>query len=204
VTKKLAKAKIAETKQALAGTSATEYGGLVSVISGLLDQAHRVLARLTNAILTATYWEIGRRIVEHSLAEACKRVSGGIVCLLSALRYHGLTTQNSWEVWMAITPASRKPKLDHPPLRVVRFSGKEFTEGIECRRIEGVDGRIYSAAKAVADCFKYRRKVGVDIAVQALRDAWQKRKIAAEQISHFSQVCRVTNVMRPCLDSLLA
>jgi predicted transcriptional regulator of viral defense system len=140
----------------------------------------------------------------HSLAEACKRVSGGIVCLLSALRFHELTTQNPWEVWMAITPASRKPKVDHPPLRIVRFSGKAFVEGVERHRIEGVDVRIYSAAKTVADCFKYRNKIGVDVAVQALRDAWQKRKITAAQISYFAEVCRVTNVMQPYLDSLLA
>jgi predicted transcriptional regulator of viral defense system len=140
----------------------------------------------------------------HSLAEACKRVSGGIVCLLSALRFHGLTTQNPWEVWMAVTPASRKPKVDHPPLRVVRFSGKAFTDGVEHHRIEGVNVRIYSAAKTVADCFKYRNKIGVDVAVEALRDGWQKRKITAEQISHFAQVCRVTNVMQPYLESLLA
>jgi predicted transcriptional regulator of viral defense system len=140
----------------------------------------------------------------HSLAEACKRVSGGIVCLLSALRFHGLTTQNPWEVWMAVTPASRKPKVDHPPLRVVRFSGKAFAEGVEHHRIEGVEVRIYCAAKTVADCFKYRNKIGVDVAVQALRDAWQKRLVTAEQISHFAQVCRVTNVMRPFLDSLLS
>jgi predicted transcriptional regulator of viral defense system len=139
----------------------------------------------------------------HSLAEACSRVSGGIVCLLSALRFHGLTTQNPWEVWMAITPASRKPKVDHPPLRVVRFSGEAFTDGVEHHRIEGVDVRIYCAAKTVADCFKYRNKIGIDVAVEALRDAWQKRKVTAEQISHFAQVCRVTNVMRPYLDSLL-
>lgn len=140
----------------------------------------------------------------HSLAEACKRVSGGVVCLLSALRFHGLTTQNPWEVWLAVTPASRKPKVDHPPLRVVRFSGKAFMEGVERHRIEGVEVRIYSAAKTVADCFKYRNKIGVDVAVQALRDAWQKRVVTAEQISRFAKVCRVTNVMRPFLDSLLS
>lgn len=140
----------------------------------------------------------------HSLAEACKRVSGGVVCLLSALRFHGLTTQNPWEVWLAITPASRKPKVDHPPLRVVRFSGKAFMEGVEHHRIEGVEVRIYSAAKTVADCFKYRNKIGVDVAVQALRDAWKKRAVTAEQISHFAKVCRVTNVMQPFLDSLLS
>ncbi len=105
---------------------------------------------------------------------------------------------------MAITPASRKPKVDHPPLRIVRFSGKAFAEGVEHHRIQGVDVRIYSAAKTVADCFKYRNKIGVDVAVQALRDAWQKRKITAAQISHFAEVCRVTNVMQPYLDALLA
>jgi predicted transcriptional regulator of viral defense system len=140
----------------------------------------------------------------HSLAEACKRVPGGIVCLLSALRYHGLTTQNPWEVWLAVTPSSRKPKVDHPPLRIVRFSGPAFAEGIESRRIEGVEVRVYSPAKTVADCFKYRNKIGIDVAVQALRDAWQKRAVTADQIAHFAKVCRVTNVMRPFLDSLLS
>lgn len=140
----------------------------------------------------------------HSLAEACKRVPGGVICLLSALRFHGLTTQNPWEVWIAITPSSRKPKVDHPPLRIVRFSGDAFTDGIELQHIEGVDVRIYSAAKTAADCFKYRNKIGVDVAVEALRDAWQKRKATAGQIAHYAKVCRVTNVMRPYLDSLLA
>jgi predicted transcriptional regulator of viral defense system len=164
------------------------------VKQGVLLRSGRGIYMLSTAAVTEN----------HSLAEACKRVSDGTVCLLSALRFHGLTTQNPWEVWMAITPASRKPKVDHPPLRVVRFSGKAFTEGVERHRIEGVEVRIYSAAKTVADCFKYRNKIGVDVAVHALRDAWQKRVITAGQISHFAQVCRVTNVMRPFLDSLLA
>ena len=168
-------------------------------LTRLIEQG--VLLRSGRGLYTLASADVSEN---HSLAEACKRVSSGIVCLLTALRFHGLTTQNPWEVWMAITPASRKPKLNHPPLRVVRFSGKAFTEGIEHHRIEGVDVRIYSAAKTVADCFKYRHKVGVDIASPALRDAWQKRKVTAEQISHYSEVCRVTNVMRPYLDSLLA
>jgi predicted transcriptional regulator of viral defense system len=159
-----------------------------------------VLLRSGRGLYTLASAEVSEN---HSLAEACKRVSGGTVCLLSALRFHGLTTQNPWEVWMAITPTSRKPKVDHPPLRIVRFSGEAFVDGVEHHRIEGVDVRIYSAAKTVADCFKYRNKIGVDVAVEALRDAWKKRKTTAEQISHFAQICRVTNVMRPYLDSLL-
>jgi predicted transcriptional regulator of viral defense system len=163
--------------------------------------AQVVLLRSGRGVYTLASADVSEH---HSLAEACTRVSGGIVCLLSALRFHGLTTQNPWEVWMAILPSSRRPTVDHPPLRIVRFSGQAFKDGIEHHRIEGVDVRIYSAAKTVADCFKYRNKIGVDVAVHALRDAWHKRKITAEQISRFAKVCRVSNVMRPYLDSLFS
>jgi predicted transcriptional regulator of viral defense system len=140
---------------------------------------------------------------EHrSLAEGCARVPAGVVCLLSALRFHGLTTQNPWEVWLAITPASRKPRIDHPPVRVVRFSGPAFGEGVEHHRIDGVDVKIYSPAKTVADCFKYRNKIGIDIAIEALRDAWGKRAATADQLSRFAKVCRVTNIMRPYLETV--
>ena len=139
----------------------------------------------------------------HSLAEAAARVPGGVVCLLSALRFHGLTTQNPWEVWMAITPDRRKPRVDHPPLRIVRFSGRPFTEGVERHRIDNVAVPIYSAAKTVADCFRYRNKIGTDVAIEALRDAWRKRLATADQIWHFASVCRVTNVMRPYLEAVV-
>jgi predicted transcriptional regulator of viral defense system len=140
---------------------------------------------------------------EHrSLAEACARVPAGVVCLLSALRFHGLTTQNPWEVWLAITPAKRKPRIDHPPLRIARFSGPAFTEGVEHHRIEGIDVRIYSPAKTIADCFKYRNKIGIDIAIEALRDAWSKRAATSDQLWQFAKVCRVTNVMRPYLETI--
>lgn len=164
------------------------------VDEGLLMRSGRGIYSVANAKTTE----------HHSLAEACLRVPGGIVCLLSALRYHGLTTQNPWEVWVAVTPNSRKPKVDHPPLRIVRFSGSAFKRGVKRIRIEGVEVRITSAAKTVADCFKYRNKIGVDVAVQALRDGWTKRKVTADQLSHFARICRVTHVMRPYLDSLLA
>jgi predicted transcriptional regulator of viral defense system len=161
---------------------------------GILNRSGRGIYFLANADVTEN----------HSLAEACKRVPSGVICLLSALRFHGLTTQNPWEVWMAITPASRKPRVDSPSLRIMRFSGEAFKDGVEHHRIQGVDVQIYSAAKTVVDCFKYRNKIGVDVAVEALRDAWQKRVVTAEQISHFAKVCRMTNVMRPFMDSLLA
>jgi predicted transcriptional regulator of viral defense system len=140
----------------------------------------------------------------HSLAQAAVRVPAGVVCLLSALRFHGLTTQNPGEVWVAIKPESRKPRSDQPPLRIVRFSGRPFSEGVERHRIDGVEVAVYSAAKTVADCFRYRNKIGTDVAVEALRDAWRGRAVTSEQIWHFASVCRVTNVMRPYLESVVA
>jgi predicted transcriptional regulator of viral defense system len=140
---------------------------------------------------------------EHrSLAEVCARVPAGVGCLLSALRFHSLTTQNPWEVWLAITPASRKPRIDHPPVRIARFSGTAFHEGVEHHRIEGVDVKVYSPAKTIADCFKYRNKIGIDIAIEALRDAWGKRAVTADQLWQYAKVCRVTNVMRPYLETI--
>ena len=97
-------------------------------------------------------------------------VPAGAFCLLTALRFHGLTTQSPAEVWIALPEKARKPRLDTPRLRVARFSGAALSEGIETHRLEGVEVRVYSAAKTVADCFKYRNKVGVDVAVEALRD----------------------------------
>lgn len=140
----------------------------------------------------------------HALAEACKRVPRGIVCLLSALRFHDLTTQVPPEVWLALDPADRRPQVESPPLRIVRFSCRAFTEGIEERHIEGVLVHVYNPAKTVADCFKYRNKIGLDVALEALRETWRARCATMDELWHYAQVCRVTNIMRPYLESLEA
>jgi len=137
----------------------------------------------------------------HSLAIAAKRTPGGVICLLSALRFHGLTTQDPHEVWMAINFKAHKPSAASPALRVVRFSGPALLEGIERHTLEGVRVPVYSAAKTVADCFKYRNKLGVDVAIEALRDALRSRKATVDQIHRFAKVCRVANVIRPYLES---
>jgi predicted transcriptional regulator of viral defense system len=137
----------------------------------------------------------------HSLAITAKRTPGGVICLLSALRFHGLTTQDPHEVWMAIDFKAHKPSAASPALRVVRFSGPALLEGIEHHTLEGVRVPIYSAAKTVADCFKYRNKLGVDVAIEALRDALRSRKTTVDQIHRFAKVCRVANVIRPYLES---
>ena len=145
----------------------------------------------------------GREVSAHgTLAEVARRVPKGVVCLLSALRFHGLTTQNPFEVWLAIENKALAPKLDYPPLRIVRFSGEAFTEGVEEHVVDSVTIRVTGVAKTVADCFKYRNKIGLDIALEALREAWHEKRMSSDDIWRYAKVCRVANVMRPYLDSL--
>ena len=145
----------------------------------------------------------GREVSAHgSLAEVARRVPKGVVCLLSALRFHGLTTQAPFEVWLAIENKALAPKLGFPPLRIVRFSGAALTEGVEEHVVDGVTIRITGVAKTVADCFKYRNKIGLDVALEALREAWHEKRMTSDDIWHHAKICRVANVMRPYLDSL--
>jgi predicted transcriptional regulator of viral defense system len=136
----------------------------------------------------------------HSMAEACKRVPHGVVCLLSALRFHDLTTQAPFEVWMAIDVKARAPKADHPPLRIVRMSGDARTKGIEEHRVEGVTVKVYSVAKTVADCFKYRNKIGLDVALEALRE-YRRVRGSMDDLGRMAVVCRMANVIRPYIEA---
>jgi predicted transcriptional regulator of viral defense system len=137
----------------------------------------------------------------QSLVEACARVPHGIVCLLSALRFHGLTTQNPFEVWLAINRKAWLPKVDSPPLQVVRFSGPALAAGIEKHVLQGSEVRVYSPAKTVADCFKCRNKIGLDVAIEALRDCVERKMCTFDDLWRFSRICRVANVMRPYLET---
>ncbi len=145
----------------------------------------------------------GTRPTEHhSLAQASKRVPKGVVCLLSALRFHDLTTQSPFEVWLAIGEKARLPKSDNPPLHIVRFSHKALAYGVQEHRVEGVAVRVFSPAKTVADCFRYRNKIGLDVALEALRECRRKRRATSDEIWRAAKACRVANVMRPYLEAL--
>lgn len=159
---------------------------------GVLRRLGRGLYGLADAKLTE----------HHSLAEAAQRVPAGLVCLLSALRFHELTTQNPFEVWLAIDVKAHKPKVDWPPLRVVRFSGEALTFGAEAHRVEGVPVRITSPAKTVADCFKYRNKIGADVAVEALAAYRRERRGTVDELLRAATVDHVAVVMRPYLEAL--
>lgn len=164
------------------------------VAQGRLVRVGRGLYMLPDAALTE----------HHSLAEAAKCVPDGVVCLLSALRFHELTSQAPFEVWMAIPPTARTPNLETPPLRIVRFSGRALTEGIEEHLIEGALVRVYNPAKTVADCFKFRNKIGLDVALEALRETWRARRATMDELWRYAEVCRMTTVMRPYLESLIS
>lgn len=138
----------------------------------------------------------------RTIVEACKLVPKGTVCLLTALRIHELTTESPFEVWMAIGEKDRKPKIDYPPLRIVRHSGQSRSFGVEQRKIEGVAISVYSPAKTVVDCFKYRNKIGLDVAIEALRDCRKQRKATNDEIWKAAKICRMANVMRPYMESV--
>jgi len=160
---------------------------------GLADRVARGLYAFPDA-------DVGEH---HSLVDAQQLVPSGVVCLLSALRFHGMTTQSPREVWLALPNKAWTPKVTSPKLKIVRFSGTALTEMVEVHEIEKVAVKVYSPAKTVADCFKYRNKIGLDVALEALRDCWKQRKSTMDGLWKAAKTCRMENVMRPYLESLV-
>ncbi|MCH8147777.1 MAG: AbiEi antitoxin N-terminal domain-containing protein [Planctomycetes bacterium] len=138
----------------------------------------------------------------QSLAEVAQRIPHSVICLLSALQVHELTTEMPHEVWIAISRTARIPKVDYPAVRAVRFSDTAFKYGVEKHNVGKTEIQVYSAAKTVVDCFKYRNKIGIDVATQALRDCWQQRKATMDELWEAAKVCRMSNVMRPYMESM--
>lgn len=141
---------------------------------------------------------------KQSLLEVQNLVPKGVFCLLTALQHHDLTTQNPFEVWLAIDRKAAVPRIRSVQNRIFRMSGEMFSAGIEEHQVEGGTIRVYSPAKTVADCFKYRRKIGLDVAMEALKDAWRKRLITMDVLWHFAKINRVSNVMMPYLKMLVS
>ena len=137
-----------------------------------------------------------------SLAEVAKRVPSAVICLISALQFHNLTTQIAHRVWIAIENKKWEPKFDFPPLELVRFTGRAFSFGIEEHEVNRVSVKVYSSAKTVADCFKFRNKIGMDVAIEALRETWRSRKATIDELWEAAKVCRVANVIRPYLEAI--
>jgi predicted transcriptional regulator of viral defense system len=160
---------------------------------GLTEQLSRGLYRLAEA----------PPLGNPDLVAVATRVPKGVVCLLSALAFHELTTQIPHEIYIAIPRNAEAPRLDHPPIRSFYFSGRAFTEGIESHRMEDVPVRVYSREKTLADCFKYRNKIGLDTVLEALRLYKQQGRVNVDALMRSAAVCRVTKVMRPYLEAVL-
>ena len=160
--------------------------------SGQLERVGRGVYRLPDA-----------QGAEHeSLATIAVKVPQAVFCLLTALQIHELTTQLPRQVWIAMPQGSHVPKMDYPPVKMVQFSGEAYGQGIEVVRADQVELRVYGVAKTIADCFKHRNKVGLDVAIEALREALAANKTNANDLWRFAKICRVANVMRPYLEAL--
>ncbi|MEH6549999.1 MAG: type IV toxin-antitoxin system AbiEi family antitoxin domain-containing protein [Pseudomonadales bacterium] len=139
----------------------------------------------------------------QSLIEAVKQAPKAVVALLSALSFHNFTTQNPHEVWLAIDRKGWQPKIHYPPVRFVSISGLLIGEGVEYHTVDGAEIKVSSPARTVADCFKYRNKIGLDVALEALREGWREKRFTMDELVHYAQLCRVKNVMQPYLESLV-
>ena len=160
--------------------------------SGQLERAARGLYRLPDSSSS-----------EHEgLVTVASKVPQAVVCLLSALQFHGLTTQLPWQVWFAMPRGSHVPRLEYPPIRMVQFTGEAYTQGIETHERDGVKLHVYSVAKTVADCFKHRNKIGMDVALEALKDARAQGRASFDDLWRCAKVCRVSNVMRPYMEAV--
>jgi len=161
---------------------------------GQLKRVARGLYSLPNAEIT-----------EHqTLIEVCQRVPKGVVCLLSALQFHKVGTQLPHEVWLAVPEGTQTPALGYPNLRIARMRGTAYSDGIETITENGATIHVYSVAKTVADCFKFRNKIGLDVAMEALKEAWFSRKVTIEELSQFARINRVERVMRPYMEAVVA
>ena len=139
----------------------------------------------------------------ESLVEVCARYPGAVVCLLSALRYHELTTHAPFEVWIAVGGKARAPQPVYPPVRVVRFSDLLLREGVERHKTSGVEISVTDISRTIADCFRYRNKIGIDVAIEALRDAWSGNRFEMDQLWNYARLCRITSIIRPYMESLV-
>lgn len=137
------------------------------------------------------------------LVTVAARIPGGVICLISALAFHGLTTQIPHEVHVALQRGAEEPRLDHPPVRTYRFSGKAFTEGVEIHKLDGASLRIYNPEKTLADCFKFRNRIGLDTVMEAVRFYREGRNTKVDDLMRFAEICRVSGIIRPYLEALL-
>lgn len=161
--------------------------------AGVLERLNRGLYRLTEL----------PPVDNLDLVSVAMKVPGGVICLISALAFHQITTQIPHEVYIALERGAEPPRLEHPPVRVFWFAREAFSQGVETHKVNGATVHIYSPEKTLADCFKYRNKIGLDTAIEALKLYRQHKRVRVDDLLRFAQICRVEKIMRPYLESLL-
>jgi predicted transcriptional regulator of viral defense system len=159
---------------------------------GLLSRNTRGVYYLNDAPMTEN----------NAMAMACKRVPHGVICLLTALRFHNIGTQNPSEIWMAIGEKTWRPKLSYPKLKIVRFCETSLTTGIETHTIEGVPVKVFNPAKTIADCFKYRNKIGLDVFLEAVKECQREKRCTHDEIWKYAKACRISGTIRPYLEAM--
>lgn len=176
-----------------------------------LDTINAPRVVLTRMVAAGQLDRMGRglyRLPSHSgsehegLATVATKVPQAVFCLLSALQFHELTTQLPRQIWIAMPRGSHLPRIDYPPIKMVQMTDDVYSEGIEMVERDGVTMHVYGVAKTVADCFKHRNKIGLDVALEALKEVRAKRKVTADELWRYAKVCRVANVMRPYLEAI--
>lgn len=158
------------------------------------------IQRIARGLYTAIDYTPG---THHSLIESCKLIDTGVVCLLSALSFHGIGTQNPSDVWIAIPRGTRTPRVSEYPIQIFLFSGDAYSSGLEEHTVDGVVINVYCIAKTIADCIKYRNKIGLDVALEALKDVIQNKRASVDELLHYAKICRVEKVMKPYMESLV-
>lgn len=190
---------LARERPVFTAKEAAEAGIHSQVLTRLLEEG--VIERISRG----TYRLEGRPVTEHhGLALVAAAVPHGVVCLLSALSFHEIGTQLPSKVWIAVERGTRRPTLAYPPLEVVHFSGEAFATGVETHTIEGQEAQVYGIAKTLADLFKYRNRIGLEVGMEALREAWRDRRFKMEDLDEAARACRVERVMRPYIQGILA
>lgn len=186
-----------------------EGGGILRTAEALRSGIHPATlyamrdAGILERISRGVYRLGGAPLGNPDFVTVTSRIPRGVICLISALAFHELTTQIPHEVHVALPHGAEEPRLDHPPLKTYRFSGKAFTEGVEIHKLDGVDVKIYSPEKTLADSFKFRNRIGLDTAVEAIRLYRERRKINVDDLLRYAEICRVKNIMRPYLEAIL-
>ncbi|MDZ4178549.1 MAG: type IV toxin-antitoxin system AbiEi family antitoxin domain-containing protein [Coriobacteriia bacterium] len=176
---------------------AVEYGVHYSTLYGMRDAG--LLEQLTRGVYRLTELQAPGK---YDVVAVAERAPGAVLCLVSALDFHEIGTQIPTGVNIAIGPKDRRPKIDYPPVRVYRMSGKALTSGVEAHSIDGTTVKVFNPAKTVADCFKFRNKIGIDVALEALRETVRGRKATRDEIMKYAEIDRVSKVVRPYLEAM--